>query len=136
MSLNALNRGEVPVLEIDLLLPIEFMALDPEALQIFCEQDGTADFDKIRFLKLIIPNDLRFRIQLAIISVVLGSLVFVATGNSYVVVSSKLLTPSDYLTSFPYLFVFYFVFVLFFVLLGKIRFLKLIIPNDLRFRIQ
>ena len=29
------------------LLPIEFMALDPEALQIFCEQDGTADFDKM-----------------------------------------------------------------------------------------
>ena len=47
LPLNALHRGEVPVLEIDLLLPIEFMALDPEALQIFCEQDGTADFDKM-----------------------------------------------------------------------------------------
>lgn len=65
-----------------------------------------------------------------------GHLIYRSNGNSYVVVSSKLLTPSDYLTSFPYLFVFYFVFVLFFVLLGKIRFLKLIIPNDLRFRIQ
>ena len=63
-------------------------------------------------------------------------LVYKSNENSYIIISSRMLTPNDYLISFPYIFVFYFVFVLFFVVLGKTRFLRLIIPNDLRFRIQ
>ena len=40
LPLNALHRGEGACPEID-PAPIEFMALDPEALQIFCEQTAT-----------------------------------------------------------------------------------------------
>jgi nitrogen fixation/metabolism regulation signal transduction histidine kinase len=51
-------------------------------------------------------------------------------------VSNPRLRFVDYLISFPYIFVFYFVFVLIATLIGNPLFRKMIIPHDLRFRIQ
>jgi signal transduction histidine kinase len=56
--------------------------------------------------------------------------------KNYILVSNKSLHFVDYLISFPYIFVFYFVFVLSIALMGNPNFRKLIIPQDLRFRIQ
>jgi signal transduction histidine kinase len=56
--------------------------------------------------------------------------------KSDIIVSNRRLTFSDYLISFPYIFVFYFVFVLVISIAGNEKFRKLIIPKDLRFRIQ
>ncbi|MFA5327125.1 MAG: ATP-binding protein [Prolixibacteraceae bacterium] len=53
-----------------------------------------------------------------------------------IIVSNKSLKFADYLISFPYIFVFYFVFALLISLAGNSNFRKLIIPRDLRFRIQ
>jgi two-component system nitrogen regulation sensor histidine kinase NtrY len=53
-----------------------------------------------------------------------------------IIVSNRSLSFVDYLISFPYIFVFYFVFVFIIGLIGNPHFLKLIIPHDLRFRIQ
>ncbi|HAQ18988.1 MAG TPA: hypothetical protein DCR40_07110 [Prolixibacteraceae bacterium] len=56
--------------------------------------------------------------------------------KSHIIVSGRMLTFTDYLISFPYIFVFYFVFVLVVSVVGNSNFRKLIIPPDLRFRIQ
>jgi len=56
--------------------------------------------------------------------------------KSKIIVSNRRLVFSDYLISFPYIFVFYFVFVLAISIVGNEKFRKLIIPKDLRFRIQ
>jgi len=56
--------------------------------------------------------------------------------KTHIVVSNKALVISDYLISFPYIFVFYFVFVIALSIAGNANFRKLIIPQDLRFRIQ
>ncbi|HCY42009.1 MAG TPA: hypothetical protein DHV48_11750 [Prolixibacteraceae bacterium] len=56
--------------------------------------------------------------------------------KNYIIVSKRSLIFTDYLISFPYIFVFYFVFVLTIGLIGNPQFRKLIIPHDLRFRIQ
>jgi len=56
--------------------------------------------------------------------------------RSYIIVSNPQLRFIDYLISFPYIFVFYFVFVLIATLIGNPLFRKMIIPHDLRFRIQ
>lgn len=56
--------------------------------------------------------------------------------NSHIIVSNQRLSFSDYLISFPYIFVFYFIFVLVISIAGNEKFRKLIIPQDLRFRIQ
>ena len=56
--------------------------------------------------------------------------------QNYIIVSNQSLRFVDYLISFPYIFVFYFVFVLSIAMVGNPRSRKLIIPQDLRFRIQ
>lgn len=56
--------------------------------------------------------------------------------KNYIIVSNRSLRFVDYLISFPYIFVFYFVFVLSIAMVGNPGFRKLIIPQDLRFRIQ
>ncbi len=56
--------------------------------------------------------------------------------RSYIIVSNPQLRFVDYLISFPYIFVFYFVFVLIASLIGNPLLRKMIIPRDLRFRIQ
>jgi signal transduction histidine kinase len=55
---------------------------------------------------------------------------------NYIIVSKRSLGFVDYLISFPYIFVFYFVFVITIGLVGNPQFRKLILPQDLRFRIQ
>jgi len=56
--------------------------------------------------------------------------------KSDIIVSNRRLSFSDYLISFPYIFVFYFVFALAISIAGNEKFRKLIIPKDLRFKIQ
>lgn len=56
--------------------------------------------------------------------------------KNYIIVSNPALRFVDYLISFPYIFVFYFVFVLIITLIGNPLFRRMIIPHDLRFRIQ
>lgn len=56
--------------------------------------------------------------------------------KNHIIVSNRSLTFVDYLISFPYIFVFYFFFVLIIILLRNSIVNKLIIPKDLRFRIQ
>ena len=56
--------------------------------------------------------------------------------KTYIIVSNRSLSFLDYLISFPYIFVFYFIFVLSLTLAGNPKFRKLIIPHDLRFKIQ
>jgi signal transduction histidine kinase len=51
-------------------------------------------------------------------------------------VSNRALSFTDYLISFPYIFVFYFAFVLVMSVTGNSNYRKLLIPADLRFRIQ
>jgi signal transduction histidine kinase len=63
-------------------------------------------------------------------------LIYHFAGKSDIIVSNRRLSFSDYLISFPYIFVFYFVFVLAISISGNEKFRKLIIPKDLRFRIQ
>jgi signal transduction histidine kinase len=63
-------------------------------------------------------------------------LVYKFDENNHIIVSNKSLTFIDYVISFPYIFVFYFVFVLVIILIGNSRIRKLIVPKDLRFRIQ
>ena len=63
-------------------------------------------------------------------------LIYTLDEKTHIIVSNKTLTPIDYLISFPYIFVFYFAFVMAISLLGNPNFRKLIIPLDLRFRIQ
>ncbi len=53
-----------------------------------------------------------------------------------IIVSNRSLRFVDYLISFPYIFVFYFVFVLSIAMVGNRNFRKMIIPHDLRFKIQ
>ena len=55
---------------------------------------------------------------------------------NHIIVSNRSVRLVDYLISFPYIFVFFFVFVLFIALVGNPSFRRLMIPNDLRFRIQ
>jgi len=55
---------------------------------------------------------------------------------NHIIVSNRSVRLVDYLISFPYIFVFFFVFVLFIALVGNSSFRRLMIPNDLRFRIQ
>lgn len=56
--------------------------------------------------------------------------------KNFIIVSNRSLSFVDYLISFPYIFVFYFVFVILIAMVGNRHFRKLIIPHDLRFRIQ
>jgi signal transduction histidine kinase len=63
-------------------------------------------------------------------------LIYTFDENNHIIVSNKSLTFTDYVISFPYIFVFYFVFVLMMILIGNSKFRKMIIPKDLRFRIQ
>ncbi|MBL7967784.1 MAG: HAMP domain-containing histidine kinase [Prolixibacteraceae bacterium] len=63
-------------------------------------------------------------------------LVYKFDDKTHIVVSNRGLTFTDYLISFPYIFAFYFAFVLAVSLVGNANFRKLIIPLDLRFRIQ
>lgn len=63
-------------------------------------------------------------------------LVYSSGDKMHIIVSNKSLRFVDYLISFPYLFVFYFIFVLILALIGNPAYRKLIIPRDLRFRIQ
>lgn len=63
-------------------------------------------------------------------------LIYKVNENSIILVSNKSINFIDYLISFPYIFVFYFIIVLSIVFVGNPGFRKLIIPQDLRFRIQ
>jgi signal transduction histidine kinase len=63
-------------------------------------------------------------------------LIYKFDDKTHIVVSNRALTFSDYLISFPYIFVFYFVFVITLSMAGNANFRKIIIPQDLRFRIQ
>lgn len=63
-------------------------------------------------------------------------LIYTFDENNHIIVSNKSLTFIDYVISFPYIFVFYFVFVLLMILIGNSKFRRMIIPKDLRFRIQ
>ena len=63
-------------------------------------------------------------------------LVYTFGQKNHIIVSNRSLRFVDYVISFPYIFVFYFVFVLGISFLGNPSFRKLIIPKDLRFRIQ
>lgn len=63
-------------------------------------------------------------------------LVYTLDKSNHIIVSNRSLTFIDYVISFPYIFVFNFLFVLIIILLGNPIFRKLIIPKDLRFRIQ
>ena len=55
---------------------------------------------------------------------------------NHIIVSKRSVRLVDYLISFPYIFVFFFVFVLLVSMVGNPTFRKLMIPRDLRFRIQ
>ncbi len=63
-------------------------------------------------------------------------LIYTVDKETQIIVSNKSLRFVDYLISFPYIFVFYFLFVLSITLIGNSNFRKMIIPRDLRFRIQ
>ncbi|HZL10275.1 MAG TPA: HAMP domain-containing sensor histidine kinase [Prolixibacteraceae bacterium] len=63
-------------------------------------------------------------------------LIYAFDENNHIIVSNRSLTFLDYLISFPYIFVFYFLVVLTIAVIGNSNFRKLIIPKDLRFRIQ
>lgn len=63
-------------------------------------------------------------------------IIYQSDNENHIIVSNRSLRLVDYLISFPYLFVFYFVFVLSITLAGNPKLRKLIIPQDLRFRIQ
>lgn len=63
-------------------------------------------------------------------------IIYKSDDENHIIVSNRSLRFVDYLISFPYLFVFYFVFVLSITLAGNPKLRKLIIPQDLRFRIQ
>jgi len=63
-------------------------------------------------------------------------LVYTFDQKNHIIVSNRSLRFIDYVISFPYIFVFYFVLVLAIAFLGNPNFRKLIIPKDLRFRIQ
>ena len=63
-------------------------------------------------------------------------LIYTFDEHTHIIVSNRSLTFVDYLISFPYTFVFYFIFVLVLSIVGNVNFRKLIIPQDLRFRIQ
>ncbi|MDP2335001.1 MAG: HAMP domain-containing sensor histidine kinase [Bacteroidota bacterium] len=63
-------------------------------------------------------------------------LIYNFDNKNHIIVSNRSLTYVDYLISFPYIFVFYFVFVVVIAMLGNSSFRKLMIPKDLRFRIQ
>lgn len=63
-------------------------------------------------------------------------LIYTLNEKNHIIVSNRSLRFIDYLISFPYIFVFYFVFVLTISIIGNSNFRKLIIPQDLRFRIQ
>ncbi|MBV5314908.1 MAG: HAMP domain-containing histidine kinase [Prolixibacteraceae bacterium] len=63
-------------------------------------------------------------------------LIYKFDDKTHIVVSNRPLIFSDYLISFPYIFVFYFVFVVALSMVGNANFRKIIIPQDLRFRIQ
>lgn len=56
--------------------------------------------------------------------------------QNHIIVSKRSVDLVDYLISFPYIFVFFFVFVLFIAIVGNPSFRRLLIPSDLRFRIQ
>ena len=56
--------------------------------------------------------------------------------KNHIIVSNRSLRFIDYIISFPYIFVFYFALVLALTIIGNPKFRKLVIPNDLRFRIQ
>ena len=56
--------------------------------------------------------------------------------KNHIIVSNRSLTFVDYLISFPYIFVFYFAFVLTIILIRNSDMRTLLIPSDLRFRIQ
>jgi len=63
-------------------------------------------------------------------------LVYKQDDKNLIIVSNRSLSLVDYLISFPYIFVFYFGFVLIIILIRNTSLKKLIISNDLRFRIQ
>ena len=63
-------------------------------------------------------------------------LVYTYDKKNHIIVSNRSLTFIDYVISFPYIFVFYFVVVLAITLIGNPNFRKMVIPKDLRFRIQ
>ena len=63
-------------------------------------------------------------------------LIYTFDEKNHIIVSNRSLTFIDYLISFPYIFGFYFVFVITVSMAGNSNFRKLIIPRDLRFRIQ
>lgn len=63
-------------------------------------------------------------------------LIYTFDSKNHIIVSNRSLMFADYLISFPYIFVFYFVFVLSIAIIGNPGFRRLILPQDLRFRIQ
>ncbi len=63
-------------------------------------------------------------------------LIYTFDEKNQIIVSNRSLTLIDYVISFPYIFVLYFVFVLAIILVGNSNFRRLMIPKDLRFRIQ
>jgi signal transduction histidine kinase len=63
-------------------------------------------------------------------------LIYNQNGKNHIIVSNRSLSFIDYLISFPYIFVFYFVFVLTIMLIRNSNIRRLLIQNDLRFRIQ
>ena len=63
-------------------------------------------------------------------------LIYNVDEKNHIIVSNRSLTFIDYLISFPYIFVFYFAFVLTIILIRNSNIRRLIIQNDLRFRIQ
>jgi len=63
-------------------------------------------------------------------------LIYNQNEKNHIIVSNRSLTFIDYLISFPYIFVFYFAFVLTIILIRNSNIRKLIVQNDLRFRIQ
>ncbi|HAH25199.1 MAG TPA: hypothetical protein DCL77_15815, partial [Prolixibacteraceae bacterium] len=63
-------------------------------------------------------------------------LIYQFDDKTCIIVSNRSLRFVDYLISFPYIFVFYFLVVLLLTLIGNPKLRKLMIPRDLRFRIQ
>ncbi|HEY3370995.1 MAG TPA: HAMP domain-containing sensor histidine kinase [Prolixibacteraceae bacterium] len=63
-------------------------------------------------------------------------IIYKSDDKTYIIVSNRSLRFVDYLISFPYIFVFYFAFVVSITMAGNRKLRKLIIPRDLRFRIQ
>ena len=63
-------------------------------------------------------------------------LIYNVDSKNHIIVSNRSLTFIDYLISFPYVFVFYFAFILIIILIRNSSINELIIPKDLRFRIQ